>query len=128
MYGNGTRLTDYVNVPTTVFTPLEYGCIGLSEEDAIAKYGAEDIEVYHSFLTPLEVTVPKRDDNKGYAKLVCVKSLNVNLLIFSILKISFIYFYDSFSGKSGGFPHSITERWRDYSGFRHWIEVGCDQS
>jgi len=28
-------------------------------------------------LTPLEVTVPKRDDNKGYAKLVCVKSLNV---------------------------------------------------
>merc|ERR1712013_546756 len=27
-------LTDYVNVCTTVFTPLEYGCCGLSEEDA----------------------------------------------------------------------------------------------
>ena len=71
-------MTDYVNVPTTVFTPLEYGCCGLSEEDAIAKYGSDDIEVYHSFLTPLEVTVPKRDDNAGYAKLICVKSLNVN--------------------------------------------------
>lgn len=36
---------DYVNVPTTVFTPLEYGTIGLSEEAAIAKYGEDDIEV-----------------------------------------------------------------------------------
>jgi len=26
---------DYVNVPTTVFTPIEYGCCGLSEVDAI---------------------------------------------------------------------------------------------
>ncbi|XP_046655246.1 thioredoxin reductase 1, cytoplasmic-like isoform X2 [Daphnia pulicaria] len=76
LFGNGTLLTDYVNVPTTVFTPLEYGCCGLSEEDAIDKYGAKDIEVYHSYLTPLEVTVPKRDDNEGYAKLICVKSLN----------------------------------------------------
>ena len=40
--------TDYVNVPTTVFTPLEYGCIGLSEEDAFKQYGEEDIEVSKS--------------------------------------------------------------------------------
>jgi len=85
LYGNGTRLTDYANVPTTVFTPMEYGCIGLSEEDAIAKYGPGDIEVYHSFLTPLEVTVPKRDDNTGYAKLICVKSLNEKVVGFHIL-------------------------------------------
>jgi len=26
---------DYVNVPTTVFTPIEYGCCGFSEVDAI---------------------------------------------------------------------------------------------
>jgi thioredoxin reductase (NADPH) len=77
LFGNGTLITDYVNVPTTVFTPLEYGCVGLSEEDAIAKYGATDIEVYHSYLTPLEVAIPKRDDNEGYAKLICVKSLDV---------------------------------------------------
>jgi len=64
-------LTDYTNVATTVFTPLEYGCIGLAEEDAVAKYGAEDIEVYHQFFTALEHTVPKRDDNTCYAKLVC---------------------------------------------------------
>lgn len=32
-------------VPTTVFTPLEYGCVGLSEEEAVALHGQEHIEV-----------------------------------------------------------------------------------
>ena len=44
--GADTTLTDYVNVCTTVFTPLEYGCCGLSEEDAIQQFGEEDIEVF----------------------------------------------------------------------------------
>ena len=30
---------DYSNVCTTVFTPLEYGCCGLSEEEAILNLG-----------------------------------------------------------------------------------------
>jgi len=68
------ELTDYDNVPTTVFTPLEYGCVGLSEEDAIKKYGEEDLEVYHKNFWPLEWTLPKRPDNACYAKMICVKS------------------------------------------------------
>ena len=28
----------YENVATTVFTPLEYGCVGLSEDQSIEKY------------------------------------------------------------------------------------------
>lgn len=32
-------------VPTTVFTPLEYGCVGLSEEAAVARHGKEHVEV-----------------------------------------------------------------------------------
>lgn len=36
---------DYVNVPTTVFTPLEYGCCGLSEEKAIEVHRKENLEV-----------------------------------------------------------------------------------
>jgi thioredoxin reductase (NADPH) len=85
LYGNGTKITDYTNVPTTVFTPLEYGCIGLSEEDALAKYGAADIEIYHSHFTALETTVAHRDDNAGYVKLVCVKSLNERVVGFHYL-------------------------------------------
>lgn len=45
---------DYVNVPTTVFTPLEYGCCGYSEEDAKEKFGAENIATYHTAFKPLE--------------------------------------------------------------------------
>merc|ERR1711970_764286 len=70
-------LTDYVNVCTTVFTPLEYGCCGLSEEDAIQQYGEEDIEVYHTNFWPLEWTVaasrqvpPGQLPPACYAKLV----------------------------------------------------------
>ena len=37
---------DYVNVATTVFTPLEYGSCGLSEEDAIEQFGESSIEVF----------------------------------------------------------------------------------
>lgn len=32
-------------VPTTVFTPLEYGCVGLSEEEAEKKHGKDGLEV-----------------------------------------------------------------------------------
>ena len=72
---------DYVNVPTTVFTPIEYGCIGHSEEDAIAKYGEDDIEVYHTNFRPLEWTVAQREENACYAKLICVQSLNVSCVV-----------------------------------------------
>ncbi len=37
--------TDYINTPTTVFTPLEFGTIGLAEEDAELIYGPENLEV-----------------------------------------------------------------------------------
>jgi thioredoxin reductase (NADPH) len=72
---------DYVNVPTTVFTPLEYGFVGMSEEDAITRYGKDDIEVYHSFYQPLEYSLTDRDNNKCYGKLVCVKSEGVRTLL-----------------------------------------------
>ena len=36
---------DHNLVPTTVFTPLEYSCVGYSEEDALKKYGEDNIEV-----------------------------------------------------------------------------------
>ena len=62
LVGADDKLTDYVNVCTTVFTPLEYGCCGLSEEDAIQQYGEGDIEVLglasFSILQPMSPGVP----------------------------------------------------------------------
>ena len=45
LVAGGKQHCDYVNVPTTVFTPLEFGTIGLSEEDAELIYGKDKIEV-----------------------------------------------------------------------------------
>lgn len=45
LFNGKTRIMSYKNVATTVFTPLEYGAIGYSEEDAIKKYGENDIKV-----------------------------------------------------------------------------------
>ena len=66
-------------MPTTVFTPLEYGTIGMSEEDAIAKHGEDNIEVYIQYFKPLEWSTNHeehngkkcREDSACMIKLVC---------------------------------------------------------
>ncbi|KAE8297984.1 Thioredoxin reductase 3 [Larimichthys crocea] len=73
LYAGAKLKCDYINVPTTVFTPLEYGACGLSEERATELYGQDNIEVFHSLFWPLEFTVPGRDNNKCYAKIICNK-------------------------------------------------------
>ena len=45
---------DYVSVPTTVFTPMEYGTIGLNEDEANTQYGADNIDAFHTNFKPLE--------------------------------------------------------------------------
>lgn len=63
---------DYKLVPTTVFTPLEYGCIGLSEEDAIKEYGEENLKIYASTFKPLEWNfLGEHHDDSCYTKLIC---------------------------------------------------------
>nr|KAG5708453.1 hypothetical protein BaRGS_026180 [Batillaria attramentaria] len=76
LYTSSTILCDYQNVATTVFTPIEYGAIGYSEEDAVKAFGENNIEVFHSFYKPLEWTVPHREENACYAKLICNKADN----------------------------------------------------
>lgn len=75
LFNGENKLMDYNSIPTTVFTPLEYGCIGLSEEDAIAKFGEENIKVYYSIFTPLDWSYSDhRHDDRGHCKLVVNKA------------------------------------------------------
>ncbi|MGH0115680.1 UNVERIFIED_CONTAM: hypothetical protein FKN15_038003 [Acipenser sinensis] len=85
LYAEHSTMCDYTNVPTTVFTPLEYGACGLSEEDSIQKYGEDNIEVYHSNFWPLEWTVPARDNNTCYAKIICHKQDSERVVGFHVL-------------------------------------------
>ncbi|XP_076423432.1 thioredoxin reductase 3 isoform X2 [Peromyscus maniculatus bairdii] len=85
LFGASLEKCDYINVPTTVFTPLEYGCCGLSEEKAIEVYKKENLEVYHTLFWPLEWTVAGRDNNTCYAKIICNKFDNERVVGFHLL-------------------------------------------
>ena len=75
LFGKSKQAMDYANVCTTVFTPLEYACVGLSEDDAVAKYGEDGIEVYHSEFIPLEWSMSmSRGHHAAYAKVIVDKS------------------------------------------------------
>lgn len=65
---------DYADVATTVFSPLEYGCVGLSEEAAIAKFGEKNIEVYHAYYKPTEFFIPQKSVRYCYLKTVALAS------------------------------------------------------
>uniref|UniRef100_A0A0A9X5F0 thioredoxin-disulfide reductase (NADPH) n=1 Tax=Lygus hesperus TaxID=30085 RepID=A0A0A9X5F0_LYGHE len=71
LFNMSTLLMDYKNVPTSVFTPCEYGCVGFTEEDAILKHGAK-IEVYHQEFAYLEGVMTERAP-KSYVKLIVLK-------------------------------------------------------
>jgi len=75
LFGGASDLMNYKFVPTTVFTPIEYGCIGYSEEDALKHFGEENIKVYYGNFKPLEwVFSDDREEDEAYGKLI------VNLL------------------------------------------------
>jgi thioredoxin reductase (NADPH) len=67
----GTKLMDYTIIPSCVYTPLEYGFCGLTEEGAKEKYGKEQIIVYHSGFKPLEWNfLQSRESDACYIKLI----------------------------------------------------------
>jgi thioredoxin reductase (NADPH) len=86
LYGGSSEGMDYERIATTVFTPLEYGCVGLSEEATIEAFGAENVEFFHSSFSPLEWSVVEtRPQNACYAKLCVHKADNNRVVGFHVL-------------------------------------------
>jgi thioredoxin reductase (NADPH) len=73
IFNNSEEVMDYDDVATTVFSPLEYGCVGLSEETAIERHGADNIEIYHAYYKPTEFFVPQRSVRYCYLKAVALR-------------------------------------------------------
>ncbi|KAL4506638.1 hypothetical protein ABPG72_000209 [Tetrahymena utriculariae] len=81
LYNNEKVSLDYKIVPTTVFTPIEYSAIGLTEEEAIKTYGSENIWSYVSKFKPLEWVLSDKDnDSRGYCKLIVHNKQNERVL------------------------------------------------
>lgn len=74
LFGNSHETMDYTNVATTVFSPLEYSCVGMAEEDAIKVYGENNIEVFHGFYKPTEFFIPQKSVRYCYVKAVAERS------------------------------------------------------
>jgi thioredoxin/glutathione reductase (selenoprotein) len=70
LYKDQTETVDYDNVCTTVFTPLEYSCVGWTEERAREELGDDGLEVFHTNFIPLEWTVSHGDPNDCYLKVL----------------------------------------------------------
>lgn len=64
---------DFTNVPTAIFSHPEAGSVGLTEEEAIAKYGEENIKIYKSKFTGMYYAMSEHKSLTAY-KLVCLKS------------------------------------------------------
>jgi thioredoxin reductase (NADPH) len=79
------RQMDYDKVATTVFTPLEYGCIGYSEEDAIKKFGDDNVDVYMKQYTALEQSMIEKYKNSHVSKLIVLRNENERVIGFHYL-------------------------------------------
>lgn len=62
-----TAKLDYTNVPSVVFSHPEVGSIGLTEPEAIEKYGKDNIKVYQTSFTAMYYAMMEQED-KGPTK------------------------------------------------------------
>ncbi|NWV23075.1 GSHR protein, partial [Origma solitaria] len=61
---------DYENIPTVVFSHPPIGTVGLTEEEAVAMHGRDNVKIYNTSFTPLYHAVTQRKV-KCVMKLVC---------------------------------------------------------
>lgn len=72
----------YRDIATTVFTPLELGTVGMSEELAIEEYGDDQVSCYASVFQPLEWALKERPD--GIACMAKVVVLNSDMRVLGL--------------------------------------------
>jgi glutathione reductase (NADPH) len=65
------RKLDYTNIPSVVFSHPPTGSVGLTEPEAIEKYGKENIKIYNSTFTNMYHAVTSRK-TKTVVKLICL--------------------------------------------------------
>lgn len=67
-----TLRLNYENVPSVVFAHPEIGSIGLTEPEAVAKYGADNLKIYKSNFTAMYYAMMQPEDKAPTAyKLIC---------------------------------------------------------
>ncbi len=70
LYGGQDGAVDYNDIPTTVFSQPNLGTVGLTEEEARAKY--DDVDIYKSKFTPMKLSLTDSDE-KTFMKMIVDK-------------------------------------------------------
>ncbi len=63
---------DYSNIATVVFSHPVIGTVGLTEKEAVAQYGTEQVKVYRSQFTALYQAITEEHRDPTRMKLICV--------------------------------------------------------
>ncbi|PSF38139.1 glutathione-disulfide reductase [Aphanothece hegewaldii CCALA 016] len=69
VFGGKPRVMSYENIPSAVFSSPEAASVGLTEEDAKAKYGEDGVKIYRSKFRPMYHTLTGKDE-KTMMKLI----------------------------------------------------------
>ena len=86
LYSGSTDKIDYVNIPVTILTPIEYGSVGYTEADAKSKFGEKAISVYHTEFKPLEWAFNcKRPTDICYVKMIINKPDSYRVIGFHMI-------------------------------------------
>ncbi|WP_417790099.1 glutathione-disulfide reductase [Terasakiella pusilla] len=67
LFGPETKAVDYENIPSAVFSQPPLGVVGLTEEEAVARYG--EVDVYTSGFKAMKHTLSGRDE-RTFMKLI----------------------------------------------------------
>ncbi|GAB65812.1 thioredoxin reductase 2, partial [Plasmodium cynomolgi strain B] len=88
LFNQSKEIMDYTFIPTSIYTPIEYGACGYSEEKAYEVFGKSNVEVFLQEFNNLEISAVHREkhvraqkdqydtdvSSTCLAKLVCLKS------------------------------------------------------
>lgn len=69
-------------IPTCIFTPNEYSSCGLTESEAIEKYGRENLVIYKKVVRVLENELNPDHPHDAFGKLICLKQENEKVIGF----------------------------------------------
>uniref|UniRef100_A0A8C9LHU4 thioredoxin-disulfide reductase (NADPH) n=1 Tax=Piliocolobus tephrosceles TaxID=591936 RepID=A0A8C9LHU4_9PRIM len=68
LFKKSNEIMDYTYIPTAIYTPIEYGSCGYSEEKAYDTFGKENVEIFLQEFNNLEISAVHRKKHKKAQK------------------------------------------------------------
>lgn len=125
LFFNETKVLDLRFYPTTIFTPSEYGTVGLSEDDAVIQFGSDGVESYLYEWSSLERQTFHREKPLSRRK----KKYDINLTEHNCMaKLIVVKKLDAQNGRVVGFHFIGPNAGEVTQGFALAIKLGATKA